>query len=128
MEADLPEDIRRFLADHIGSVIQLELLLLLASDANRSWSATNAAKSLYISPEAALGFLEGMRQQGFCQAVGEPPVSYRFAPSKPEWERLTRELATLYAERRVTIINLIYAGPAEKFQRFADAFRFRRDK
>jgi hypothetical protein len=128
MPQDLPEELRRFIGEHFSSIVQLELLLLLAGDGGKSWSADEVAKNLYIAPEAALGFLEGLRAQGLCQPTGDVPERYRFAPSKPEWEQLTRDLAALYKERRVTIINLIYAGPAEKFQSFADAFRLRKDK
>jgi hypothetical protein len=128
MESDLPDDLRRFIAEHLGSIVQLELLLMLAADANKSWTPNEAAKALYISPEGARGFLEGMRQQGLCQISPDEPASYRFAPAKSEWEQLTRSLAEYYKDRRVTIINLIYARPAEKPQSFADAFRLRKDK
>lgn len=128
MPSDLSEDLRRFISEHLGSIVQLELLLLLSADGNKAWSADEVAKALYISPEAALGFLEGLRGQGLCQLSANTPQHYQFAPAKPEWEQLTRELAAMYKERRVTIINLIYAGPVQKFQSFADAFRLRKDK
>jgi hypothetical protein len=69
-----------------------------------------------------------MRERGLCQQVAASPAGYQFAPAKPEWEQLTRDLAAVYKERRLTIIDLIYAGPAEKFQSFADAFRLRKEK
>jgi hypothetical protein len=128
MQPDLPDDLRRFIGEHFGSIVQLELLLLLAADAGKTWSADEAAKALYISSEAARGFLEGMCQHGLGQSSTESPSRYRFAPRAPDGERLTRELAEHYKDRRVTIINLIYAGPAQKFQSFADAFRLRKDK
>jgi hypothetical protein len=128
MPVDLPDDLRRFIAEHLGSIAQLELLLLLAADAEKSWTADEAAKALYISPEATLGFLEGMRSQGLLQRAADSPVAYRFAPAKPESERLARDLDAYYKERRLTIINLIYASPAQKFQSFADAFRLRKDQ
>ena len=128
MPADLPDDLRRFIGEHLGSIVQLELLLLLSADAGKSWSADEVAKALYISSEAALGFLEGMRQQGLTQAKAESPARYQFAPTSADHERLTHELAEHYKDRRVTIINLIYAGPIHKFQNFADAFRLRKDK
>ena len=128
MPADLPEDLRRFIAEHLGSIAQLELLLLLSADAEKKWTADEAAKSLYISSEATLGFLEVMRSQGLIQSTGESPPSYRFIPAKPESERLARDLASFYKERRLTIINLIYASPVQKLQSFADAFRIRKDQ
>ena len=128
MPADLPDDLRRFIAEHLGSIVQLELLLLLAADARKPWSAEEAAKALYVSPEATLGFLEQMRAQGLCQRENSDPIHYRFAPSRPEHEQLTQDLAAVYKERRLTIINLIYASPVQKFQSFADAFRLRKNQ
>jgi hypothetical protein len=128
MASDLPDDLRRFIAEHLGSIVQLELLLLLAGDSARTWSAEEAAKALYVSPEAAHGFLEVMRSQGLCQQDPAGSARYRFAPSRPDYEQLTRDLAAVYKERRLTIINLIYASPVQKFQSFADAFRLRKDQ
>src|SRR5687767_11399680 len=108
MQPDLSDDLRRFISEQFGSIVQLELLLLLAADASKSWSAEEVAKKLYISPEAALGFLEGMRTRGLCRAAADAPQHYHFAPANPEWEQLVRDLAAVYKERRVTIINLIY--------------------
>lgn len=128
MPAELPDDLRRFITEHLGSIVQLELLLLLAADPAKPWSSEEAAKALYVAPEAALGFLEQMRAQGLCRAEGDAPVCYRFSPSAPEHQQLTRDLAAIYKERRLTIINQIYAGPVQKFQSFADAFRLRKDQ
>lgn len=128
MPSDLPDDLRRFIAEHLGSIAQLELLLLLAADAEKTWTAEEAAKALYISPEATLGFLEAMKSQGLIRRTAEGPPSYRFAPARPESEQLARELASFYKERRLTIINLIYASPVQKLQSFADAFRLRKDQ
>ena len=36
-----------------------------------------------LAPDAALGFLEGMRQRGLCKASDEGPPRYRFAPARP---------------------------------------------
>jgi hypothetical protein len=128
MPSDLPDDLRRFIAEHLGSIVQLELLLLLAEDPGKSWSAEEAAKALYVAPEAAHGFLEAMRAKGLCQDDAAAKGRYRFAPAKPEHEQLTRDLAAFYKERRLTIINLIYSSPVQKLQSFADAFRLRKDQ
>jgi hypothetical protein len=128
MSTEIPDELRRFIGDYLGSIVQLELLLLLAADRNKAWTGQEAAKPLYISADAATGFLELMRQQGLCAANADSPARYRFAPAQPEWEQLVQELALQYRNRRLTITDLIYAAPTGKFQRFADAFRFRKDK
>jgi hypothetical protein len=128
MSAEIPAELRRFIADYLGSIAQLELLLLLVASGDKQWSAGEAAKALYIAPEAALGFLELMRQQGLCAASSESPARYSFKPARPEWVQLAEALAVQYRERRLAVIDVIYSAPAEKFRRFADAFRLREDK
>lgn len=125
MSDEVAADLRTFLSEQIGSILQLELLLLLAADSAKSWNAEQAAKALYVQSDAAYGLLEGMRNRGLL-AITPPEEGYRFAPRIPEWEPLVRRLADLYKERRLTVIDLIYSRPVDKLQSFADAFRFRR--
>ena len=127
MSEDVPLELRTFIAEHIGSIAQLELLILLASDTKKLWTAEEAAKALYTAADMTYGLLEAMRVRGLLEADGGSE-RYRFAPKNPAWETLVRNLDRLYKERRLTVINLIYAGPVEKLQSFANAFRFRRGK
>lgn len=128
MPDDIRADLRDFIVNEIGSIAQLELLLLLHKDSAREWTAEDAARELYTGAQAMATLLEGFRARGYVTATGSPRVSYRFAPNVPEVEQLVRDLAQLYQERRVTVINLIYAGPVHKLQSFADAFRLRKPK
>jgi hypothetical protein len=127
----MPEEIdlgvRNFIAENIQSVAQLELLLLLHDTPQQGWSATDAARSFGLSPEMTLGLLRGLCQQGFAAASGEMEL-FRYAPRSQEFERLIGQLSTLYQQRRVSLIQLIYARPVDKLQSFADAFRFRKGK
>ena len=46
----------------------------------------------------------------------------------PELDQAVVRLAKDYAERRVTVITLIFSKPVDKLRTFADAFRLRKDK
>src|SRR5690606_34932858 len=85
MPEDIPAELRSFITDHIGSIAQLELLLLLAADPAKSWNADEAAKALYTAADMTYGLLEGMRTLGLLEAVENSDERYRFAPKKPEW-------------------------------------------
>jgi hypothetical protein len=126
MLEDLPADLRRFISEHIGSIAQLELLLLLAGDSSKSVGADEAARVFYLTPDAARTYLEVMRADGLVarQADG----TYRFAPANEQWRQLVQALAEAYRERRLTVVQAIYAGPSDAIQSFADAFRIRKDK
>ena len=125
MPEEVSPELREFIAEQVGSIAQLELLLLLAADPARRWTAEEAATALYIAPDAAYGFLEGMRIRGLLETVSQPD-DFRFAPQNREWSALVSKLALLYKERRLTVINLIFSHPVDKLHSFADAFRFRR--
>lgn len=126
MTEDVPVPLRAFIAEHIGSILQLELLLLLAAKPDEAWSSERAAKTLYVTPNVAFGLLEGMRTRGLLTLAADG--TYQFQPTPPEWKGLVEQLAELYRDRRLTVTGLIYSGPDEKLRNFADAFRFRRPK
>ena len=71
MPDDVSPELRNFIAEQIGSIAQLELLLLLAADPAKTWNADEAAAALYVTPDAAYGFLEGMRVRGLLDGKEE---------------------------------------------------------
>lgn len=124
---DLPEDVRRFIADHIESVEQLEILLLLHHHGGRVWTAESVARELRIAPISAGERLEDLARASIVSRMQGTPVEYRYAPGSPNLDAAVAGLATAYSERRVTVINLIFSKPVDKIRTFADAFRLRRD-
>jgi hypothetical protein len=118
----VPAPVRRFIASHIVSVAQLEVLLLLRA-ADKDWTADEVARALVTQPEAAAGWLENLTQDGLARRQG---ASYRYAPATEELETTVDALAESYANYRVAVISLIFAGPSEGVTRLADAFRIRR--
>lgn len=125
--SDLPEEVRRLIADHIDSVEQLEILLLLYQHPERTWDAEAVARELRIASISAGERLEDMAQSGLLARKDGKPVEYRYAPESESLDAAVRGLSTAYSERRVTVINLIFSKPVDKIRTFADAFRIRRD-
>jgi hypothetical protein len=125
--SDLPEEVRRFIADHIDSVEQLEILLLLYQHPERTWDAESVARELRVAAGSAGERLEDMAHAGLLARKDGNPAEYRFAPESAELGDAVRGLSTAYSERRVTVINLIFSKPVDKIRTFADAFRIRRD-
>lgn len=127
-ESGLPEAVRRFIADHIDSVEQLEILLLLHHHhQGRTWTAEAVARELRIASVSAGERLEDLVQDSLLTRVGGDPMEYRYAPGSAMLDEAVKGLATAYAERRVTVINLIFSKPVDRIRTFADAFRLRRD-
>ena len=126
--ADLPSPIKAFLAEHIRSVVELEALLLLQRDPQRNWTAEELGKELRIDEQWAAMEIADLSQRGLVACIEGASTSCRYAPRTPEIEQAVQELARIYAERRVSVIQAIYAKPADPIQSFADAFRFRKER
>ena len=71
--------------------------------------------------------LEFLRQQGFLEADMSQPPKYRYRPADQELEQSVSEVKTLYRQRRVKVVEAIYAIP-EPVRDFANAFRLRKDE
>lgn len=125
MTNDLPAGVHQFLSEYVQSISQLELLLLLHSNVEKSWSVEDVAKELYTSVNMTQGLLESLRTIGLVSLVEDSAPRYQYATKSAELHKLVGDLAHVYSERRLTIINAIYSGPLQKLHNFADAFRFR---
>lgn len=122
-ETGVPAAVRGFIASHIVSVAQLEVLLMLRAAADKEWSASEMARALVTQPEAAAGWLEDLRQRGL---ASESEGKYRYTPANDDLDRIVDDLAESYAKYRVAVIGLIFARPSERITLFADAFRIRK--
>ena len=125
----IPARVTQFITDHVESVMQLEVLLLLAGQPGRAWSAADLAQQLRIDPAWVDGQLRAMTAKGLVVVVDAAPTpQFRYEPRTPDLARTVDELARAYADRRVTVIGLIFSNPVDKLRSFADAFRIRKDK
>lgn len=126
---DIPPDIRSLLVQRIDSVVQLELLLLLHANATRVWRAEEIARELRIDSTASQEQLGLLVERGLVQKVEEVEGAYQYRPTSQEVEQVVDGLAKAYANRRVTVISLIYSRPTDTLRSFSDAFRlFRKEK
>ena len=126
-QSDLPEDVQRLLREHISALEQLEILLLLRARSDKEWDAKAVQEELRTSETSTAARLVDLEQRGFLLSRIEDTVTfYRYHPSS-EWMRETVELLDkAYAERRYTVIELIFSKPIDNLRVFAGAFRFRK--
>ena len=127
---DIPQDVRAFIADYLDSVVQLETLLMLHGAPEREWEAADVARDLRIDRAWAEGQLAGLCEQGLAARddPGGEVRRYRYAPASAAARAAVDGLSRAYAERRVTVISLIFAKPADNLRAFSDAFRIRKEK
>jgi hypothetical protein len=124
MRPDLPQDLRRFILTSIPSVPYLEALLLLRAESQRSWSAAEAARRLYLPEQRGYELLTELVSAGIAR---EESLGYRYSPATEELAGMLDRLATHYAADLVGISDLIHSRVDKKAQQFADAFRIRKD-
>lgn len=124
----ISQAVRALIVERIDSVVQLELLLLLQASPERAWTAAEVAQELRIEPSWATGQLGELAARGLLAPAPDAPGAYRYAPHPPELDATVVQLSKDYAERRVTVITLIFSKPVDKLRTFADAFRLRKDK
>lgn len=121
-ESGVPAPVRRFIAGHIESVGQLEVLLLLRAAADKEWTADEVARAVVTQPASATGWLEQLRGDHLLTLTDG---RYRYAPT-PDDELAIDGLAESYAKYRVAVIGLIFSKPSEQVREFPEAFRLRR--
>jgi hypothetical protein len=125
---ELPEDVQALLAERLGSISELETLLLLRRTAPLEWGPHAVAAELRIEPRAAEEHLAALTaRELFAWREVEGDVQYRFEPATEALRRAVDGLAVSYEKRRVTVVHTIYSRPADRIRVFADAFRLRRD-
>jgi hypothetical protein len=126
-ETSISARVQHFLAAHVESVLELEVLLLLRERPERSWTAAELAQDLKIDAAWAGGQLGKLAADKILQRGGENSGQYRYAPASPEMDAVIGEVANAYASHRVTIIGLIFSKPTSTLKTFADAFRIRKE-
>jgi hypothetical protein len=119
----ITERVRRLIADHISSVEQLEILLLLREAADRDWTAEQVNERIRSSLSSVAARLADLETRGF---IVRAEGGYRYGPPAAEAAGVD-DLAAAYAERRYTVIELIFSRPSDKLRIFARAFRLRGD-
>ena len=123
-EDGIPVEVRDFILDHIGSIAQLEALLLLRANPGERWDAASISKRLYMSErdvEPLLAQLCADRLLSFAEDT------YRYAPEPEERRLVVDRLALVYARQLIPVTNMIHEKQ-RRIREFADAFRLRRDR
>lgn len=123
----IPRHVEVFIGEHLTSVAQLEILLLLRGQGERAFSAHDVAEALRIDPGWAAGELERLRTRGLF-AKSESETGYCYTPATQELATAVDDLAKTFATHRVAVITMIFAAPSDSVGSFADAFKLRRDK
>jgi hypothetical protein len=126
--SSIPEEVQQFLAAHTPSIERLEILLLLSGSPGRRWTQHEVYQTVLSNEKSVEEALDQLCQQGLLAVHGGGPhATYQFSPPE-RLKTVIAELARLYKERRVKVVESIYAPPVSEIDEFAKAFRIRKDK
>lgn len=125
-ETGIPTEVRDFISEHIASMEQIEVLLLLSGQPEKEWPVDAVVAHIQSGPASILAHLRAFCEQGLL--VQKSNQVYQFSARTEKLAQAMRALATTYKERRIKVIELIYQKPADGVQSFADAFKLRKDK
>lgn len=121
---EIPDAVRRLIRQHLRSVSELEVLLLLRVTPGKPWSVGEVARAQVARDDAARGFLEHLCDGRLLEHDGAAD-SYRYAPER-RTATTVDALAGCYASSPRAVVSLIFAGPDDPASTLADAFRVRR--
>jgi hypothetical protein len=124
----LPEEVRRLLCDRLDTIAQLEVLLLFHRTAPREWDARALSRELRIERRWAAEQLVLLQRAGFLEECDAGSERFHFRPATLDLGKAVESLAASYADRRVSVVALLYSKPAAPMRLFADAFRIRKEE
>jgi predicted transcriptional regulator len=127
-EPGIPQRVRLFIIDHVDSLVELEIVLLLHRSAQRDFAVADIARELRIDSTWVASQLGNLHAAGILSCTEGPDARYRFDPHSPELRETVGELATTFATHRVSMTALIYSKPPGTLRSFADAFRLRKER
>ena len=128
MPRELPSSTAEFIRKYIHSLEHIEILLLLQGSPQRDWTVDQVFEQVRSNVQSVESHLQQLRAQGFIEAAeSSNPEAYRYRPASSELAAGVEDLAAIYKERRVTVIEHIFAEPPSPIQGFADSFRIRKD-
>lgn len=111
------------MAEHVHSVLQLEVLLLVSQNKDKAWTPAAVGRELRLNAESAKVQLDGLSRSLLTVLDGAGEDLYRYNPSSDELNQTLSQLATAYATQRVAVLTLIFAKPVDKVRMFKEAFR-----
>lgn len=126
-ESDVAPETREFIRMYISSVELLEILLLVSSVPDKVWSVDEVHHGIQSSYDSVARNLAALADVGFIKPE-KAERQYVFHPKTPELAEGVHKLAKAYRERRVRVIELVYAPSPSAASLFSKAFDFRKEK
>lgn len=127
MAKNLAAELVSFLNQHIQSVGQLEVLLLIHSEPSHLWTAESVAQALRSNASSARTWLDSFASAGLVEKGSETVVTYRYVFKDAHLNVLVSQLIQEYKIRPLKVIDAITNRPTNQMLSFMDAFRIKKE-
>ena len=97
MNEVIPDDIALFITQRIGTLAELEGLLILRQDRHKKWDARSLATRLYLTEAQTVELLGLLCGNGLAAMEAGGPPLYSYSPASPELGLLVDRLAEFYS-------------------------------
>jgi hypothetical protein len=122
--AEISDNVRELVRGRVTTMDHVEVLMRLFEAGGAPVSSRDIERTARLGPQTvARCAMELVRAE--LATVDAATASFAFAPGTPDDRSAVAELATLYHQRPVTLVKLVYAQPPAPLRSFADAFRLR---
>jgi hypothetical protein len=126
VESKLPTTVKDFVIQHITSVEELEILLFLHAERQRSWSVAEVNAQLRSQESSVAKWLALLANIKLVTCTSGATARYQFPGDSETLAEQTAAVAAVYNDFRVRIIELIYSKPADQLLNFSNAFNLRK--
>lgn len=117
------DEVLAFAAASMASLWTLELVLLLRSGADRTWTVEELIRELRSSNSAVCEGLARLSDNGL---VAEPASGqWTYQPASEQVETLVSELEAVYRSKPAAVIRAIVSAPNRKLRLLSDAFKLK---
>jgi hypothetical protein len=118
MTSEIPAEVRQFVTQHISSLHQIEILLLVSAAPDCQWSVEGVNKALASNTTIVAGLMEDLVEAGILQRSCTLPL-YVYAPKTAELRIQITALNAIYKSKRHKIVELIYPQPSDPAASFS---------
>jgi hypothetical protein len=124
---EVPTHVLWFLEENIDTVLQLETLLMMCEEPERSWLIADVASRNYITEARAADTLNALLRRGLASSEESPP-RFRFNPATDETRSAVADLGRCYQRNLSRNTALIHAKPSASITEFVRAFDLKKDR
>lgn len=101
--------------------------MLFHGSSQRRVTLTDLAAALYLPEEKTAALAATLCSAGFICRAPDDDAAYRYAPRDEALARAIDGLAQAYPKFLIEITHLVHDASRHNAQRFADAFKLRKD-